>query len=70
MIGRIAKWVGYSRAPKATYVMRHPIKGTKAYLAARGMKGLFTGRTGLMLGAAAALPVGLWARSRMNGGTE
>jgi hypothetical protein len=70
MIGRIAKLVGYTKAPKATFVLRHPIKGTKAFLAARGVKGLVTGRTGLVLGAAAAVPVGLWAVSRINGGGQ
>lgn len=70
MIGRIATAVGYSKAPKATYVMRHPVKGTKAFLAARGAKGLVTGRTGLVLGAVAAVPVGLWAVSKLNGGVN
>lgn len=70
MLGRIAKLIGYTKAPRATYVLRHPIKGTRMFLAARGVKGLFTGRTGLVLGAAAAVPVGLWARSRLNGDVE
>lgn len=65
MIGRIATLVGYSKAPKATFVLKHPIKGTKMFLAARGAKGLVTGRTGLVLGAMAALPLGMWAASRM-----
>jgi hypothetical protein len=67
MIGRIATWVGYSKAPKATYVLKHPVKGTKMFLAAKGAKGLVTGRTGLVLGAIAAVPVGIWAASRMGG---
>jgi hypothetical protein len=65
MIGRIATLIGYSKAPKATFVMKHPVKGTKAFLAARGAKGLVTGRTGMVLGAIAAVPVGLWAASRL-----
>jgi hypothetical protein len=65
MIGRIATLIGYSKAPKATFVLKHPVKGTKAFLAARGLKGLVTGRTGMVLGAVAAVPVGLWAASRM-----
>jgi hypothetical protein len=65
MIGKVATLVGYKKAPKATFVLRHPVKGTKAFLAARGVKGLVTGRTGMVLGAMAAVPVGLWARSRM-----
>jgi hypothetical protein len=70
MIGRIATLIGYSKAPKATYVMKHPVKGTKAFLAARGAKGLVTGRTGMVLGAVAAIPVGLWAASRMRSSTS
>jgi hypothetical protein len=65
MIGRIATLIGYSKAPKATYVLKHPVKGSKAFLAARGVKGLVTGRTGMVLGAIAAVPVGLWAASRL-----
>lgn len=68
MVGKIATLVGYKTAPKATFVLKHPVKGTKAFLAARGAKGLFTGRTGLALGALAAVPVGFWAMSRMGGG--
>lgn len=66
MIGRIATLVGYSKAPKATFVLKHPVKGTKMFLAARGVKGLVTGRTGLVLGAMAALPLGMWAASRLS----
>lgn len=69
MLAKLATLIGYKKAPKATFVMRHPVKGTKAFLAARGVKGLVTGRTGLVLGAVAAVPLGLWARARMNGGT-
>jgi hypothetical protein len=67
MIGRVATLVGYKKAPKATFVMKHPVKGTKAFLAAKGVKGLVTGRTGMVLGALAAVPVGLWAASKMGG---
>jgi hypothetical protein len=70
MIGKLATMVGYKKAPKATFVLRHPVKGTKAFLAARGLKGLVTGRTGMALGAIAAVPVGLWAASRLNGAAE
>jgi hypothetical protein len=70
MIGRIATLIGYSKAPKATYVLKHPVKGSKAFLAARGVKGLVTGRTGMVLGAIAAVPVGMWAASRMRANTH
>jgi hypothetical protein len=68
MIGKIANLIAYKKAPKATYVLKHPVKGTKALLAAKGAKALVTGRTGLALGALAAVPVGLWAVSQMSSG--
>lgn len=65
MIGRIANLVAYRKAPKATFVLKHPVKGTKALLAAKGAKGLVTGRTGMALGALVAFPVGIWAIQRV-----
>lgn len=67
MIGRIANLMAYKKAPKATFVMKHPVKGTKAFLAAKGAKGLVTGRTGLVLATLAAVPVGVWAATRLTG---
>jgi hypothetical protein len=67
MLAKIASLVAYKKAPKATYVMKHPVKGTRAFLAAKGAKGLVTGRTGMVLGALAAVPVGVWAASRLTG---
>lgn len=68
MIGKIANLVGYTKAPKATYVLKHPVKGTKALLAAKGAKSLVRGRTGLALGALAAIPVGVWAATQLGSG--
>ena len=68
MIGKIANMIGYTKAPKATYVLKHPVKGTKRLIAARGAKSLVTGRTGLVLGALAAIPVGLWVASQTGSG--
>ena len=69
MIARIAKFVGYTRAPKATFMALHPVKGTAALVAAKGIKGLVTTRSGAVLGAMVAAPVGFWAlmRRRKNG---
>lgn len=67
MIGKIANLMAYKKAPKATYVLKHPVKGTKLFLAAKGAKGLVTGRTGAVLGAVAAVPVGIWAVTRLTG---
>lgn len=64
MISKLMNMFAYKKAPKATYVAKHPVKGTKAWLAAKGTKSLLTGRTGLMLGTLAAIPVGIWAATR------
>jgi ABC-type phosphate/phosphonate transport system permease subunit len=70
MIRTIAKLWAYKKAPKATYIARHPIQGTKMWLTAKaakkGAKSLVTSRTGLVLGAVAAIPVGLWATSQLS----
>lgn len=65
MIGKIMNLMAYKKAPKATYVLKHPVKGSKAFFAAKGAKGLVTGRTGAVLGALAAIPLGIWAKRRM-----
>lgn len=65
MIGKLANLMAYKKAPKATYVLKHPVKGTKALVAAKGLKGLLTGKTGAVVGTLAAVPVGLWATRRM-----
>jgi hypothetical protein len=64
MIAKIAKFVGYRKAPKATFMALHPVKGTTALVAAKGMKGLVTTRSGAVLGAMVAAPVGVWALMR------
>lgn len=65
MFKRIATMVGYAKAPKATFVAKHPVKGTKALLAAKGVKGLFTTRAGALLGAAVAVPFGFLAARKI-----
>ncbi len=61
MLKRIATVFGYAKAPKATFMMKHPVKGTKALLAAKGAKALVTTRAGAMVSAAVALPIGFFA---------
>lgn len=68
MLGKLANVIAYKKAPKTTYVLKHPVKGTKALLAAKGAKSLVTGRTGLVLGALAAVPVGIWAATQLGSG--
>ena len=61
MIRKLTNLLAYKKAPKTTYMLKHPVKGTKKMVAAKGLKGLVTGRTGATLGAIAAIPVGIWA---------
>ncbi|MGH7477873.1 MAG: hypothetical protein ACRELD_16540 [Longimicrobiales bacterium] len=57
MIAELASRVGYTKAPKAMFVLKHPVKGAAAMLAARSM----SRGTSLMLGATAvAVPLGIW----------
>lgn len=65
MIGKLTKLMAYKKAPKTTHVLRHPVKGTKQLVAAKGLKGIVTGRTGAMLGTLAAIPVGIWAARKV-----
>jgi hypothetical protein len=69
MLKRILITMGLVRAPKATFLMRHPVKGAKALVATKGAKGLVTTRAGAALGALVAVPVGYaawrgWSRAR------
>lgn len=64
MISKLMTLFAYKKAPKATYVARHPVKGAKMWLAAKGSKSLVTGRTGMALGTLAAIPLGIWAATR------
>lgn len=68
MLNRIATLVGYARAPRTTFMLKHPVKGTKALIAAKGVKGLVTTRAGAALGAMVALPVTILALRNLNRG--
>lgn len=56
MLKSIAKLVGYTKAPKATTVLLHPVKGTAALLAWKGVKNA-EGKAKALVGAAVALPL-------------
>lgn len=68
MPSTIASLVGYAKAPKATYMARHPVKGAKALVAAKGIRGLVTTRAGAVLSGMVALPLGLVALRRRGNG--
>jgi ABC-type nitrate/sulfonate/bicarbonate transport system permease component len=61
MMRKIATALGYAKAPKASYVLRHPVKGTKALIASYAGRSLLKGKTGMALGAAVALPLAYMA---------
>ena len=65
MLKKIALMVGYAKAPKTTYVLRHPVKGTKALLAAKGAKALVTTRAGAALSTLVAVPLGVLAAKKL-----
>jgi hypothetical protein len=65
MMRKIARALGYAKAPKASYVMKHPVKGAKALVACYTSRSLLKGRTGLALGAAVALPLAYMAVRRV-----
>jgi hypothetical protein len=67
MPNKLARFVGYAKAPKATYMLRHPVKGAKALVAVKGARGLVTTRAGAVLGGMAAVPLAFFAmRGRGN----
>lgn len=58
MFRKLATIVGYVKAPRTTFILRHPVKGTKALVAARGIQSLVKSKAGVAVGAvAAAVPV-------------
>ena len=68
MLRKLATVMGYAKAPKATYVLRHPKKGVAAWAAYRGAR-THTGRrvTSGLLGVAAlgvAVPVAMHLMNR------
>jgi ABC-type nitrate/sulfonate/bicarbonate transport system permease component len=64
MMRKIATALGYAKAPKPSYVMKHPLDGAKALLACYTSRSLFRGRTGFVIGAAVALPIAYMAVRR------
>jgi hypothetical protein len=67
MLKRILITMGLVRAPKATFVLRHPVKGTKALVAAHRAKRSVGARAAV--GALVAAPIGYaawrgWSRAR------
>jgi hypothetical protein len=62
MLAQLGKVVGYTKAPKATYVALHPVKGFRTW---RNSRRGINRMAAVGLGAAVlALPAGIWALRR------
>ncbi len=65
MLGEIATVAGYVKAPKTTYVVKHPIRAMKMARVRRDLGDAFTpGRVALGLGLLVAIPAGIWLGRR------
>lgn len=54
-VGRVAAVLAYVKAPKLTYLIRHPLRGTRNLLALRGAKSLLTSRPAVTTAVAAGV---------------
>lgn len=65
MLNKLATLTAFAKAPRATYMLRHPLRGTKRIIFLRGLRSMITPRAGATLGAAVAIPLAVRAvRSR------
>ncbi|HEX7119754.1 MAG TPA: hypothetical protein VF212_13265 [Longimicrobiales bacterium] len=62
MFGAVVNAIGYARKPKATFVLKHPVKAVKILKFRHDVKETFSARRiALGLGAATlAVPLGMW----------
>ncbi len=69
MLGEIATVAGYVKAPKTTFVVKHPLRAMKMARVRRDLGDTFTpGRIALGLGLLAAIPAGIWLGRRYRAG--
>ncbi len=71
-LGRMAKLAATMKAPRLTYVLRHPIRGPRNLLALRGAKSLLKTRGAAVTAAAmattaVAVPLAAWALRNRGG---
>ena len=65
MLGDIATVAGYVKAPRTTYVVKHPIRAMRMARVRRDIgQALTPGRVALGLGVLAAIPAGIWLGRR------
>ncbi len=66
MLGEIATMAGYVKAPRTTFVVKHPVRAMRMARVRRGIGSALTpGRLALGIGALAAIPFGIWLGRRI-----
>lgn len=71
MLGTIVNLASYRKAPRATFIMRHPVRAARIMKVRHDLRDAFSpGRVALGLGAAAAIPLGFWVRRRLTAHTH
>jgi hypothetical protein len=61
MLTHVTRMIRRARTPKASYMVKHPVKATRALVAARGLRGIVTSRAGATLAGMVVVPLGLAA---------
>lgn len=65
MLGEIATVAGYVKAPRTTYVVKHPLKARRMARVRRDIADAFTPvRIGMGVAALLAIPLGIWLGRR------
>lgn len=64
MIGTALKLIAYSKAPKTTFTVRHPVKAVRLKKLGWDMKHAYAPRIAAIGAAALALPIGMWLGGR------
>lgn len=65
MLGELATMTGYVKAPRTTYVVKHPLKAMHMARVRRDIGDSFTPtRIGVGLAALIAIPLGIWLGRR------
>lgn len=64
MIGTALKLIAYSKAPRTTFTMRHPVKAIRLKKMTWDMRHAYAPRIAAVGAAALAIPVGLWLGGR------
>jgi hypothetical protein len=64
MVGTVLKLFAYSKAPKTTFTVRHPVKAVRLKKMQWDMRHAYAPRIAALGAAVLALPVGLWLGSR------